>query len=144
MLKIVYVFLFVSFISIVKAQDNKTYNKDNISFEYPSRWIARDFPNYYILISEPPKDVVSVMATFDVEINDSIKSLKKFCNNYEEKLKNSKVFQHVDIFLKLDYKFKGYDAMYYSWTAMMQNLPVEWISIIFIKDKKIYKLSTTG
>ena len=130
--------------TIIYGQETKNFTKDNISFEYPSDWIIRDFPSYYILVSEPPKEQMSVMTTFDVAIDAGFKKLDSYCKDYEEKMLTNEHFKEFKIKSKENIDFKGFKAIEYNCTATIQYLPIEWKSIIFIKDKKVYKLSTTS
>lgn len=126
------------------GQETKTFEKDNIKFEYPTEWITRDFPGYYILVSEPPKEEMSVMTTFDVAIEEDSKNLNEFCKEYENKMSNNGQFKDFKIKKKNKIDFKGVSAIEYNCTATVSNLHIEWKSIVFMKGGKIYKLSTTS
>lgn len=130
--------------SFAYSQETKIYHKDNISFEYPSHWLVRDIPTYYILISEPPKEELTLMATFDVAIDEEYTDLNKYCKSYEGKMANSEQFENFEVKSKDEIKFNGLDAIQYHCTAIVQYLPIEWKSIVFLKDNKVYKLSTTA
>ena len=126
------------------GQETKTYEKDNIKFEYPAEWISRDFPGYYILVSEPLKEKMSVMTTFDVAVEEDSKNLKKYCKEYENKISNNEQFKDFKIKEKNNIVFKGMKAIEYNCTSTVSYIPIEWKSIVFVKDRKIYKLSTTS
>jgi hypothetical protein len=126
------------------GQETKIFKKDNISFEYPVEWINRDFPSFYILVSEPPKEKMSVMTTFDVAVEKDYKSLKEFCDSYENKMLTNEQFNDFKIKTKNKIDYKGMKATEYNCTANVSYLPIEWKSIIFMNDGKIYKLSTTS
>lgn len=126
------------------GQETKVFKKDNISFEYPKHWITRDFPDYYILVSEPPKEELSVMTTFDVSIEVGYKSLKKYSESYEKTMNTNEYFKDFKVNIKKKINFKGMKAIEYYCTATVSYFPIEWKSIIFMKDGKVYKLSTTS
>ena len=126
------------------GQETKTFEKDNIKFEYPTEWITRDFPGYYILVSEPPKEEMSVMTTFDVAVERDSKNLKEYCEGYESKMSNNEQFKDFKIKEKNKIFFKGMEAIEYKCTATVSYLPIEWKSVVFKKDERIYKLSTTS
>ncbi len=132
------------FCNLMYGQETKSFKKDNMSFEYPSNWLTRDFPMYYILVSEPPKEQMSVLTTFDVAVEEGHKSLKKYCKGYENNMTTNAQFTEFKIEAKKEIDFKGLKAIEYHCTATVQNLPIEWKSIVFMKDKRIYKLSTTS
>lgn len=135
---------FILFCTFCYGQETKTFKKDNISFEYPIHWITRDFPGYYILISEPSKDQISVLTTFDVAFEEGYKTLKQYCKTYEKRVKTNEQFKDFKIKMKKKIKFKGMEAIEYNCTATALYLPIEWKSIIFLKNGKIFKLSTTS
>jgi len=144
MIRSILTLLVVNITLMSHGQETKTLEKDAISFEYPINWLVRDFPGYYILVSEPPKEQMSVMTTFDVAIDETFKTVKKFCLDYEEKMTNNSDFKDFKIKSKDEIDFKGYEAIEYHCTATVQYLPIEWRAIVFMKNGKIYKLSTTS
>lgn len=136
--------IIILFCTFCYGQETKTFKKDNISFKYPNHWITRDFPSFYILVSEPPKEQMSVMTTFDVALEAGYESLKQYSNSYEKKMKTNEQFKDFKVKMKKQIDFKGMKAIEYNCTATVSYLPIEWKSIIFMKDEKIYKLSTTS
>lgn len=126
------------------GQKTKTLEKDNVKIEYPAEWVNRDLPGYYILVSEPPKEQMSVMTTFDVAVEEGSKNLKEYCEEYENKMAANEQYKNYTLKSKKEIDFKGMDAIEYNCTATVSSLPVEWKSIVFIKNGKIYKLSTTS
>ena len=134
--------ILVLFCAFCYGQETKTFKKDNISFEYPNHWITRDFPGYYILVSEPPKEQMSVMTTIDVALEVGYESLKQYSKSYEKKMKTNEQFKDFKVKMKKQIDFKGMKAIEYNCTATVSYLPIEWKSIIFMKYGKIYKLST--
>lgn len=126
------------------AQDTKVYTKDNIHFEYPVKWEERHIPGYYILISEPAKKELSVMTTFDVAVSETSDSLEGYCDKYEKDMNNNAYFKEFNVRNKEVITFKGMQAIEYHCTAMVMDIPTEWKSIVFKKEGKIYKLTTTS
>ncbi len=139
---ITFTMLFFLLSMFVSGQETKTFEKDNINFQYPSDWIVRNLPGFYILVSEPPKEVVSIMTTFDVEIEEGAKNLKQYGKQYERTMSTN--YKDFKIKSRKEVDFKGMKAIEYNCTAIVHSLPVEWKSVIFIKNGKIYKLSTTS
>ena len=136
--------LFFFLTSIMFSQETKKISKNGMSFEYPIDWIERDIQGYLILLSEPAGKELTIMATFDVELDEKFKSVKDFYSNYKTKMKSSEMISEFKVKSKKEIKFKGYEAIEIYCSATLQNLPTEWKSIIFMKDEKIYKLTTTA
>ena len=144
MIKTTITTILILFCTFCYGQETKTFKKDNISFEYPNHWITRDFPGCYILVSEPPKGQMSVMTTFDVALEEGYESLKQYSKSYENKIKANEQFKDFKVKMKKEIDFKGIKAIEYNCTATVSYLPTEWKSVVFMKDGKIYKLSTTS
>jgi hypothetical protein len=144
MVKSIITTVLVFICAVSYGQDIKTFKKDNISFDYPVSWVKRDFPQYYILVSEPPKEQMSVMTTFDVAVEEGHKSLLGFCKSYENQISTNEQFQDFRIKSKQEIEFKGLKTMEYHCSAKIQHLSIEWKSLVFMKEGKVYKLSTTS
>lgn len=136
--------ILIFFCAFCYGQETKTYNKDNITFEYSNHWIPRDFPEYYILVSEPPKEQMSIMTTFDVALGLGYESLEQYTKIYEEKMKTNEQFMDFKIMGKNQMDFKEMNAIEYHCTATVSYFPIEWKSIVFMKNRKVYRLSTTS
>jgi predicted Zn-dependent protease len=130
--------------TISYGQETKTFKKDNISFEYPKHWVINNAPNFYILVNEPPEKEISVQTTFDVSLEEGYDSLEEYCNSYESKMAVNEYFKDFKVNVKKEILFKGMKAIEYNCTASVSFLPIEWKSVIFMKDGKVYKLSTTS
>ena len=126
------------------GQDKKTFSKDNISFEYPGHWIIRDFPGQYILISEPPNEELSVMATFDVDVDSNAIDLREFVRNYISMMETNIAFSNFKVISKQRRKYLGENAFELHCTATLQSIPMEWKSIFFARNGVIYKLTATA
>jgi len=126
------------------GQDKKTYTKDNISFEYPGHWIIRDFPGQYILISEPPKEELSVMATFDVAVDSNAIDLREFVRNYISMMETNIAFSNFKVISKQRRKYLGENAFELHCTATLQTIPMEWKSVFCARNGLIYKLTATA
>lgn len=131
-------------VTVSYGQETKTFKKDNISFEYPSHWIISNIPNFYILVNEPPEEEISVQTTFDVSLEEGYKSLDAYCTSYESKMSVNEYFKDFKVNIKKEIIFKEMKAIEYNCTASVSFLPIEWKSVIFMKDGKVYKLSTTS
>lgn len=110
----------------------------------PNNWGVQNIPPYYILVSEPAKPVVQVLTTFDVEIDTLFSDLDSFCTNYEERLGKSEVFLDFFVVSKKEIDFHGLIAFEYHCTATVTQMPMEWKSVVFVKNDKVYKLSTAS
>ena len=126
------------------GQDKKTFSKDNISFEYPGHWIIRDFPGQYILISEPPKEELSVMATFDVAVDSNTIDLREYVRNYISLMETNIDFSNFKVISKHRRKYLGDNAFELHCTATLQSIPMEWKSVFFARNGLTYKLTTTA
>tara|TARA_Y100001954_G_C15825445_1_gene611971 strand:- start:3604 stop:4587 length:984 start_codon:yes stop_codon:yes gene_type:complete len=125
-----------------KYSEYQKLKKDNISIEYPSTWTSRDLPDYFILLTEPSN---RSSTTFDITIEEGHKKLKSYCKFYENKMSKNDYFKEFKVLAKIDVDFKGYKSIEYLCTSkVMDTYEVFWKSIIFIKDQKLYKLSTTS
>jgi hypothetical protein len=128
----------------VFGQEIKTLRRDKISIEYPSNWVVRDLDGYSMLVSEPEEKEWSVMTTFDIQIDANFKTVDAFCDNYKKKMTRNEIFKDFNIKSKKKISYKGNTAIEYNYSASVQDLPMEWKSIIFLRDNKIYKLTTTS
>jgi hypothetical protein len=136
----------MSFVAVGFCQNVKSlrYEREKIYLEYPSDWLVRNAEGYAILVSEPPTKEVTVMSTFDVQVDYLTHSVSEFCKKNEKELAMSQSFKFFKIASKKSIVFKGLEAVEYQCTAVAQSLPLEWRSIIFIKDGKVFKLTTTS
>jgi len=126
------------------AQEKQTFTKDNIRFEMPVEWLIRSMPSFYILVSEPSSSELQVLTTFDVEMDSTFSNLDSFCVDYENGLRKSTVYSDLVILNKEKVDFHGMVATEYHCTATAFNLPMEWKSIVFVKNNRVYKLSTAS
>ncbi|MEM6686958.1 MAG: PsbP-related protein [Bacteroidota bacterium] len=144
MIKITITTILLLFSMLSLSQEAKTFEKDNIKFEYPTEWVQRDFPGYYILVSEPTKEKMSVMTTFDVTVVENRNNLSMYCEEYESQLSNSEQFKDYKIKEKKEITFKGMKAIEYHCSVTISYIPLEWKSIVFIKNDKAYKVTTSS
>jgi hypothetical protein len=138
--------LFILVSGMVSSQSIKTLenDKENFILEYPSDWLVRNLEQYEVLISEPAGTELTFMSTFDIQIDYKTKNVKTYCKNYEAIMRKSESFKKFKIKAKKMIDFKGFDAIEYHCTATSLSIPLEWRSIIFIKNDKIFKLTTTS
>ena len=146
MIKVFIIGFFTLFAGFAISQNVKYYrnNIEKFYLEYPYDWEIKNFQDYTVLISEPAKKELTIMSTFDIQIDYKTKDIKTFCNKYEDNLKNNAVFKNFKIITKDEINFKNFKAIEYHCTANAEGLPLEWRSIIFQKDNKIFKLTTTS
>lgn len=136
--------LWVVLINCTNGQETKILKKDSVSIEYPIDWVNRDMTGYLLLVSEPAGKEQTLMSTFDIQIGTNFKTVDEFFNDYKKKMTNNETFKDFKIKSKKKISYKGHNAVEYNCTATAQDLPLEWRSIIFLKDNKVYKLTTTS
>ena len=85
-----------------------------------------------------------MLTTFDVEIDSTFSNLDSFCTDYESRLAESEVFLNFYVVTKKTVDFHGMVATEYHCSATLSQLPMEWKSVVFVKDGKTYKLSTAA
>lgn len=144
MKKIIFTFILLLNFYVTHGQEVQKISKNGVSIEYPNDWVIRDFEGYLLLVSEVAGEELTFMSTFDIQIDSTYSDTKLFCKNYEKKMKKSEFFKEFKINSKKNIEYKGLNAIEYNCTANVQYLPIEWKSIIFQKEGKIYKLTTTS
>ncbi len=143
MKKAVYIIFFLIGITSCAPRTN-LLKKDGISINYPSEWAVKNLDNYIVLVSEPPKKELSVMTTFDIQRHSGYSDLNRFFKDYQNKMIENEIFKNFKIKSNQNTTFKGYSAINYRCTAIVQAIPIEWESIIFIANEKVYQLTTTS
>lgn len=128
----------------IQAQELQPFSKDNIRFQMPASWVVQPIPQYYILVSEAAQPTVQVLTTFDVEIDSVFSDLDSFCTDYEARLSKSEVFLNFVVLEKKPIDFHGMPAIEYHCKATAMSMPMEWKSVVFVKNGKVYKLSTAS
>ena len=123
-----------------KSYVNDTYN---FMFQYPDNWTTINLDGHVVVVREPPKEFISVMSTFDVELIETTK-LRKYSKLYERKLRESNVFLNFEIVSKTKVEFLEYDALRYHCVAYALDIPVEWELIMFRRGDTVFQLTTTS
>lgn len=124
----------------VKIYHSPKYNFD---ISYPDNWKEIQIEKHELLISEPYVKEGVVATTFDIQVDNDSPTLKTYIKKYQATLNNSDTFKNVALVSSKKINFKNNKAVELHYTALVQNIPIEWKSIIFKHEKNIFKLTTT-
>ena len=124
----------------------KIYHSQKYNFDicYPDDWKEIKIEKHELLISEPNIKEGVVATTFDIQIDNDSPSLKSYVKKYKVTLNNSDIFKDVKILSEKKIIFKHNKSVELHYSAVVQQIPIEWKSIIFRYNNNNFKLTTTS